>query len=1112
MKLENTMRAVARWLPCVMLAAAACGEAPPFSEVHSRARPHGAAVGGDRTVTLITGDRVTLTSGGPLVTPAPGRAQVAFAITRDRDHVIVTPSDVTARITAGQLDPALFDVTLLLAYGYGDGRRDDLPLIVTGQPDAGQLAQRLTTAGVIVDRALPALHAVAVRQVKASPGAVLAQLGPPAPGLAAGRAPKIWLDRVRKPLLDRSVPQIGGPAARARGLTGAGITVAVLDSGVDSAHPDLAGKVVAAENFTSDGGDALDVLGHGTHVASIIAGTGAASGGELQGVAPEVRLVSGRVCEGAFDCPDSAILAGIAWAVTEQHAQIVNLSLGGPDSPELDPLEDAVNQLSAQFGTLFVIAAGNTGRDGTIDSPGSADAALTVGAVDRVDQLARFSSRGPRTGDHAIKPDVTAPGVGVGVGAARAAGIDPIGDPVGTAYQALSGTSMATPHVAGAAALILQQHPDWTGAQLKAQLIGSAQPNPALTAFAQGAGRIDVDRGTRQAITAEPASLSLGLAVFPHADDPLLVRIVTYRNPGAAPIVLSLAASLALPDGQSAPPGMIQLGATALTIPAGGSADVAVTVDTRGDGPDGSYTGRLVATAGEIRVETPLAVEREVESYDVTVRLLDTSGAPTTGSVFLTRVPDDLVAIQFVVGEATLRLPRGRYALDVIAGDDTYFAANPRLDVDHDLTAVVDGRATGPVVLTLPSPDLVLANALEGYSDSATGHGFTLAGPEVRIGHVGPELPPAELLGWAFRALTSPPGAPLVRYNFSHHERGHLPTGWVETIRDAQLATVHARHAGPGDHIGIKLDIPMVDEGGLLRPIGGLGFQQALPFESTTRFFGRGVVWREELDDAVRFDGFLLGFAISTTLRDYRAGQRYEEQWNLAPFGPAFATRLDFDVGTGNVTRTPSATRAGDTLTIAPGLFTSQARPIRDDRAFVDHERFTLLRDGVVIAEQVDGFTDALPPTVVPPGPATYRFEQVSERPTDVFTLSTRAEAAWTFRSRHVTGTQVLPLPTMRFAPALDPHQETAARVLALPITFERPAGAATPPIVHATLEVSFDDGARWTRVPIFVVGDHALALLVHPVGARFVSLRGTAADLLGNRVEQTTIRAYGLR
>ncbi|WP_231648290.1 S8 family serine peptidase [Saccharothrix sp. NRRL B-16348] len=251
---------------------------------------------------------------------------------------------------------------------------------------------------------------------------------------------KVWLDGIRKPSLDRSVAQIGAPTAWQAGYTGQGVKVAVLDSGVDQTHPDLAGQEVAERNFTDDP-DTTDRVGHGTHVAATIA----SAGEKYRGVAPDARILDGKVC--SLDCSESWILAGMQWAV-DQGADVINVSLGGTDTPGLDPLEEAVNTLSAQSGTLFVIAAGNSGRPGTVGSPGSADAALTVGAVDRQDGIAEFSSRGPRLGDGAVKPDITAPGVDI-VAAKAATGS--IGVPVGDGHVAVSGTSMASPHVAGAA-------------------------------------------------------------------------------------------------------------------------------------------------------------------------------------------------------------------------------------------------------------------------------------------------------------------------------------------------------------------------------------------------------------------------------------------------------------------------------------------------------------------------------------------------------------------------------------------------------------------------------------------------------------------------------------
>ena len=208
---------------------------------------------------------------------------------------------------------------------------------------------------------------------------------------------------------------IGADRAWASGYDGEGTTIAVLDTGIDATHPDLRDQVVAAKNFTPSP-DTADRFGHGTHVASIAAGTGAASpaGGVHKGVAPGAELLNGKVLDDEGTGGDSGILAGIEWAL-DQGADVVNLSLSGGDSPGLDPLEAAINKLSADKGVLFAVAAGNEGEFGaeTVGSPGSAEAALTVGAVDDADSLADFSSRGPRVGDGGIKPDVTAPCVDI---------------------------------------------------------------------------------------------------------------------------------------------------------------------------------------------------------------------------------------------------------------------------------------------------------------------------------------------------------------------------------------------------------------------------------------------------------------------------------------------------------------------------------------------------------------------------------------------------------------------------------------------------------------------------------------------------------------------------
>ena len=241
--------------------------------------------------------------------------------------------------------------------------------------------------------------------------------------------------------------------------------------------------------------------------------------------------------------------------------------------------------------------------------------------------MARFSSRGPRTGDDGLKPDITAPGVDIV--AARAAGTAN-GTVVNDRYTMESGTSMAAPHVTGAVALLAQRHPDWTAGRLKATLMGAAKPVAPQSGYQQGAGRVDVARAITQAVTTDPASVSYGRTSWPHADDEPVARTVTYRNGGSSDVTLDLAVKAAGPGGVAAPAGMFASSVDRLTVPAGGRAQVTVTADTSVAGPDGLYSGQLIATAGEVAVSTPLGVHKELETYQLDITRLDATGAPAT--------------------------------------------------------------------------------------------------------------------------------------------------------------------------------------------------------------------------------------------------------------------------------------------------------------------------------------------------------------------------------------------------------------------------------------------------------------------------------------------------
>lgn len=293
-------------------------------------------------VTLLTGDVVqvrTQASGPPLVSvkPGSGRRSVPFRKdVRPDGSVRVYPLDVAPEI--GRVyDPELFDVTALIREGDDDAHRADLPLIVQGGSAAKALAVRHTLSG---------LGAVAVRQPKAK--------GLKAAGLTGAR--HVWLDRkVHAQALDRNLTRIGAPAAWTAGATGKDVKVAVLDTGVDATHPDLRGRVAEQKNF-SQSPDTVDHVGHGTHVAATIAGTGAAANGERKGVAPDADLLIGKVLGDDGSGNESDVIAGMEWAAA--NAPIVNMSLGSwsPD-PANDPVTKALDELSAKDGTLFVVAA-----------------------------------------------------------------------------------------------------------------------------------------------------------------------------------------------------------------------------------------------------------------------------------------------------------------------------------------------------------------------------------------------------------------------------------------------------------------------------------------------------------------------------------------------------------------------------------------------------------------------------------------------------------------------------------------------------------------------------------------------------------------------------------
>lgn len=320
---------------------------------------------------------------------------------------------------------------------------------------------------------------------------------------------RVWIDEKVEISLNTSVPLIQEGIAAGKVdiygddcdvsgedcLTGEGITIAILDTGVDYTHADFGEctteeflnkeceKVIGGWDFITGDDDPMDEHSHGTHVASIAAGDGT-----RLGVAPNAKILAYRVLDSRGSGTYAGVIAGVEKAV-EDGADILNMSLGGAGNPD-DMLSTAVDN-AVLAGAIVVASAGNSGpKDNTIRSPGTARKAITVGATDKNDVLADFSSRGPVVWGEGeeektiMKPDLVAPGVSI-----QAANW-------GGGYTFKSGTSMSAPHVAGVVALLKQRSLELSPDEIK-EILKASAIDLGYEEKEQGAGRIDVRKAVK---------------------------------------------------------------------------------------------------------------------------------------------------------------------------------------------------------------------------------------------------------------------------------------------------------------------------------------------------------------------------------------------------------------------------------------------------------------------------------------------------------------------------------------------------------------------------------------------------------------------------------------
>lgn len=560
---------------------------------------------------------------------------------------------------------------------------------------------------------------------------------------------------------------------------------------------------------------------------------------------------------------------------------------------------------------------------------------------------------------------------------------------------------------------------------------------------------------------------------------------------------------------------MFRLSTHAVTVPAHGTADVEVTVDTSVPAEEGTFGAHVLATDDTgVQVVTPVAVDREPESYDLTLRTLDATGVPT----------DDVYAfvlgldawryrpVPGVGGVATLRVRAGRYHVDAAINTprgelfDSAKVVRPVVDVRADTTVVLDARTAAPVSVTFDRPRVAPQAVAVAYTRS-TPEGAVTTGvlgdtfDRIAIGQAGDPVAAEELvmsLGgvWAVPdahgdVLRSP-----VTYNLSWFGYGAVPTGFTRHVVDRDLAEVRATYRAQADRKrGTKIWVarePLAGEA------NGFGFGFRLPLRRTEFHNVDGLAWSGELQQwsmrnkQVHTETVLTGGPV-----DQAPGQVATEDWNTAVFGPGYP--VDGEV----------ASRFDDVLAIQLPLY-SDAGVDRAGLSEVDSGSTVLYREGVQV-----GATDQ--PGVgqfdVPPEPAAYRLE-VESRRSGVARLSTRISCVWTFTSEHPPETAKgkgkggvgLPLMAVRFAPPdLDLENTARAASVRVPVTVRQPPNAPETTLVALSVEASFDDGRTWQPVPV----SDLTATITHPHGERYVSLRAHATDSAGNTVTQTVIRAY---
>ncbi|ASJ98490.1 peptidase S8 [Shewanella marisflavi] len=629
--------------------------------------------------TLITGDKVSAMAtpnrglfGARLVSDE-GQEQITSLQQLGSDIYLIPPK-AAELVDKGLLDRELFNLTKLYKAGFDDESMANLPIIIEYRD--GNLPAtnaNLKIPGAKLTARFDIIDSLAMSVSKSELQDLLANLD------YASSIQGVWLDAsveaheafesrrnkhwwshsIAKDDSYPTVPLTGAYGNYAAPYKGNGVKVAVLDTGYDTDHPDLAGQVVASQSFVWPYTEVDDINGHGTHTASTVAGNGFASNGKYAGMAPKAELLIAKVLGDNGSGSTSGIMQAMEWAV-DNGADIINMSLGSSGTSCDGPMVDLVEALSDK--ALFVISAGNSFTRETIGIPGCAPSALTVAAVDRGNETANFSSRGPSPDGHSLKPDIASQGVNVIAAASGGKGDH--------AYRSLSGTSMAAPHVAGGAAILLEARPDLSPRQLKSVLTSSVTATQA-DVLEQGAGAMDVNAAIKQVLVANPGQ---ELGMFTYGETQTAVQsLVALENLSDEDLTLKLKLEFTGEDGKSAiPSNAIWLDAQQVTIPAKSVAQVPVWINPSvelNDSAYGTIGGRLIGESmgkDKAGLTVPLSYWITPPLVDLTVNLFDRYGKPASypSKFYIMNGEDAWVGnVNLQNGSRTISVPKGDYSL-----------------------------------------------------------------------------------------------------------------------------------------------------------------------------------------------------------------------------------------------------------------------------------------------------------------------------------------------------------------------------------------------------------------------------------------------------------------